>query len=446
VSEHDEPTLRHLATFVAESAVPPSAQHAARRTLANAACLVIGSATASAVEIATSVASSTGEPRSTILGRRDVCATPAAAFVMGIAAHIEDFDDTHLRTIIHPGSPVPPAVLALGERLDRTTADITDALAVGVEVMLRVGNGMSPSHFERGWHVTATLGHIGAAAAGARLLGLDADRTVHAIGLALQQAGGVQAVLGTMAKSFHPGRAAMNGCEAALLAAAGWRGPTPILEGALGFAAAHSDEADLAEMLVDLGTSWELETNAFKPYSCGIVAHPLIDAGIALRDVVPDVADIRSIHVLANPWVLVAMGLKEPAHGLESKFSAYHAMAAGYLHGHAGPGEFTDEVALEPTLTALRRRITIAADERVPRDAAVVTVTDAAGDEHDLSVEHATGSVDRPMTDAQLREKGRRELERTLPADRAVALLDVLFSPDPHSVGRLVELATPPTV
>lgn len=444
VGRPTEPVLDRLAGFVASASVPPGPQPAARRTIANAACLVVGSARAPAVEAAASLVEGVGSaPQATILGRPGAVAVPYAAFVMGIAAHIEDFDDTHLRTIIHPGAPVPPAAIALAERFDLDTGQLAEAVAVGVEVMLRIGNGMSPSHFERGWHMTATLGHIGAAATGSRLLGLDGERTTQAIGLALQQAGGAQAVLGTMAKSFHPGRAAMDGCEAALLAAQDWSSPRPILEGSEGFAAQHSDAPDLDEMLVDLGEHWELETNAFKPYSCGIVAHPLIDAGIALREQIDDPEELGAVAVRANPWVLVAMGLEEPSHGLESKFSAYHAMAAGYLLGRAGPPEFSTEVALDPDVIAVRRRITIVADEEVPRDSAEVTATRRDGREHRLTVEHATGSVERPMTDEQLREKGRRELERTLDADRADELLEALFDTTARPVRDVVALATP---
>lgn len=439
-----EPVLSELAAFVASAAVPEGPQHAARRTIANAACLMVGSANADAVRIAAGIVDQTGMPPSaTILGRRSSAAIPWAAFVMGIAAHVEDFDDTHLRTIIHPGAPVPPAALAVAEWLDRDTIDLAEAVAVGVEVMLRIGNGMSPDHGERGWHMTATFGHIGAAAVCARLLGLDARRTAHAVRLALVQAGGIQAVLGTMAKSFHPGRAAMDGCEAALLARHGWRCSEVSLEGPDGYAAGHCTDPDFEEITVQLGSVWELEANAFKPYACGIVAHPLIDAGLELRRRVEDATSIASIEVDANPWVLIAMGLEEPQHGLQSKFSAYHAMAAGILYGRAGPQEFSDEVVLDPALVDLRRRIVITADDHIERDAAVVRATDVDGGRHDIRIDHATGSVERPMSDDQLRAKGRRELLRTLEAPQAGELLDVLFDRRAHPVRDLVRLATP---
>lgn len=435
--------LPELAEFVATADVPEAPRHAARRTVANAACLIVGSAASVAVDTAAAVVEqlATAE-RATVLGRRMRVSVPWAGFLMGIAAHIEDFDDTHLRTIIHPGAPVPPAALAVAEWLDRDTNELADAVAVGVEIMLRVGNAMCPDHFQRGWHLTATLGHVGSAAACARLLGLGARRTAHAVGLSLLQAGGVQAVLGTMVKSFHPGRAALNGAEAALLAAQGWQAPDGTLDGPDGYVLNHSSNPDLGEFTVGLGSHWELETNAFKPYSCGIVAHPMIDAGIALRDVFDDASAIATIEVDANPWVLVAMGLEEPRHGLESKFSAYHAMAAGFLHGSAGPPEFSDDVVLDRATIDLRRRITIVADEDVPRDAAVVRATGTDGRRHDLRIDHATGSVELPMTDAQLREKGRRELLRRLDAPTATRVLDLLYDRDAHPVRDLAHLTS----
>ena len=433
--------MRELAGFVAEGDVPESALHAARRTVANATCLVIGSAGAPAVDQAAAMVDSLATPpRSPILGRDQRASVPWAAFVMGVAAHLEDFDDTHLRTIIHPGAPVPPAAIALGSNLGRDTVAVAVAVAVGVEAMLRLGNAICPQHFERGWHLTATMGPVGVAATAARLLELDAATTRHAMGLALVQAGGTQAVLGTMAKPFHPGRAALHGLEAANLAGQGLTLPSNVLEE---YAHAHSDTPDLSQVVVGLGSSWELESNAFKPYSCGIVAHPLIDGGIALRDRIPAAADIESIEVQANPWVLVAMGLEDPQHGLESKFSSYHAMAAGYLHGRAGPAEFSDELARDPELVALRRRIAITGDDRIPRDAAILAATDRSGRLHEIRIDHATGSIERPMTDDQLREKGRGELERRLSAAAAADLLDLLFDPGARQLDELTELATP---
>jgi len=444
VTAERDPVLMELSSFVAHGVVDADARHAARRTLANAVGLIVCAAQADAVRIAAAVVlASPGAPDATMPGRAGRMSAALAAFLGGIAAHYEDFDDTHLRTVAHPGAVVPPAVLALAQAIGADWHATLDAVAVGVEAMLRVGDGMSPDHLDRGWHVTATTGHLGAAAGCARLLGLDAPATAHAMGLALVTATGTQTVLGTMAKPFHPGRAARDGLEAALLAARGWQAPSGALEGDVGFASAHSTQPDLGRMIGELGIRWELASNAFKPYACGIVAHPSIDAGIALRALVPDPDDIATVELEVNPFTLTAMGLAEPGPGLEGKFSVHHATAVGYLVGRAGPDEFIDARVLDPAVISLRRRLRFTPIERIPRDAVDVVATTRDGAVHRFSIEHATGSVDRPMTDAQLRAKATAEIARTLSTDAAHALAERLFADGDGPVRDVVALATP---
>lgn len=439
-----DPVLMTLAAFVADGNVGADARHHARRALANAVGLMVGAAQADAVRIAAEVVlASPGAPEAIVPGRSGRMSAAAAAFLGGIATHYEDFDDTHLRTVAHPGAAVPPAVLALAQALDADWDATLDAVAVGIEVMLRVGDGMSPDHLDRGWHVTATTGHLGAAAGCARLLGLDAETAAHAMGLALVTATGTQTVLGTMAKPFHPGRAARDGVEAALLAARGWQAPSGALEGADGFAHAHSTDPDLALMIGELGSRWELASNAFKPYACGIVAHPSIDAGIALRALVPDPDDVATVELDVNPFTLTAMGLAEPGPGLEGKFSVHHATAVGYLVGRAGPDEFTDARVLDPAVIAIRQRIRFTPVERIARDAVDVVATARDGAVHRFSIEHATGSVDRPMTDEQLRAKAIAEMSRTLAEDAARILAGRLFADVDGAVRDVVALSTP---
>lgn len=442
-AEHD-PVLMTLAAFVADGAVDADARHAARRTLANAIGLMVGAAQADAVRIAAEVVlASPGAPEAAVPGRPERMSAGLAAFLGGIATHYEDFDDTHLRTVAHPGAAVPPAVLALAQAIDADWDRTLDAVAVGVEAMLRVGDGMSPDHLDRGWHVTATTGHLGAAAGCARLLGLDAETAAHAMGLALVIATGTQSVLGTMAKPFHPGRAARDGVEAALLAARGWQAPSGALEGPDGFAHAHSTSPDLPIMVEELGARWELASNAFKPYACGIVAHPSIDAGIALRSLVPDPDDVVSVELDVNPFTLTAMGLAEPGPGLEGKFSVHHATAVGYLVGRAGPDEFTDARVLDSAVIAIRQRLRFNPVERIARDAVDVVATARDGAVHRFSIEHATGSVDRPMTDEQLRAKAIAEMSRTLAEDAARILAGRLFADVDGAVRDVVALSTP---
>lgn len=395
--------------------ITPDAQHAALRTFANVVGLAVEASRHPAVEIAVAALADLGHvdpdpldgqgPECPVLGRPERFTAQAAALVTGMAMHVEDFDDTHLRTVIHPGAPVVAAALAVAEQTGASGRDLLTAITAGVEVACRVGNALGPGHFDRGWHLTGTMGHLGAAAAAGRLLGLDPERMRHALALAATQAAGTTEQLGTMSKSMHPGKAAADGLAAAQLAVAGFTGPPRPLEDPHGLAALLAPEPDLAEALARLGTSWEIEANAFKPYSCGIVSHPVIDAAIALRDELSDPRDIAAVEVVVRPVVLEVMGVVEPQDGLQSKFSVYHCFAVGFLDGGAGPAQYTDVRARDAAVVELRRKVRAVTDPEMPKDACRAVVHTTDGRTRTISVAHATGSVARPMTDDQLAAK-----------------------------------------
>ncbi|MGN6132017.1 MAG: MmgE/PrpD family protein, partial [Nocardioidaceae bacterium] len=379
--------------------LPASARHAARRTIANVLGLAAGACHHAAYKTAHAVLCEPATPeQATLLGRSERSSVTVAALLNGLAAHVEDFDDTHLRTVIHPGAPIVPAALAVAELVGASVGDLVDAVTVGVEICLRVGNGICPGHFDRGWHLTSTTGRFGAAAASGRLLGLRAEQLLVALGVAATEAAGLQEALGTMTKSLHPGKAAFDGVEAALLAQAGATGPERPIEGRRGFARTAAPQPDFEAMLEGLGQVWEIEQNAFKPYACGIVSHPVIDAAIALRAraATDEVADVV---VRTNPVVLDVMGVRDPASGLQSKFSAYHCFAVGFLDGAGGPRQFNDETARRLDVVDLRERVRVELDPAVAKDECFATLRTNDGRTLDHHVAHATASAASPMTD-----------------------------------------------
>ena len=398
-----------LARFASELTwddVPETTRAGARRTAGNVLGLAVGASRHDAVERAMRALTGLGlTGSSSVLGRPERFAVTWAPLVNGLAMHVEDFDDTHLRTVLHPGAPVVPAALAVAELRGLSGQDVLTAVVVGVEVASRVGNGLGTPHFDRGWHVTGTMGHLGAALAAGRLLGLDPERMRHALALAATQAAGHTEQLGSMTKSLHPGKAAADGVEAALLAAGGFTGPAGAIEGRRGLAALMAPGVDLDEVVRDLGSAWETDDNAFKPYSCGIVSHPVIDAAVVLRERGIDPARIRSVEAVVHPVVLDVMGVQEPESGLRSKFSVYHCFAIGLLDGVAGPAQYTDERAADPQVVELRRKVTATLDPSVAKDACTVRAQLEDGTTEEVVVEHATGSTARPMTDEQLRAK-----------------------------------------
>src|SRR3546814_21482 len=177
-----------------------------------------------------------GPRKATVLGRPEKLDALNAALLNGRTSHVRDYDDTHLKTIIHPAGPVASALLALAEIRPLSGRDLLTALIVGIEVECRIGNAVYPDHYDRGWHITGTAGVFGAAAAVGRAIGLDAQKMGWALGLAATQSAGLREMFGTMTKSFHPGRAAQNGAMAAFLAEAGYDSSEQALEAPRGLA------------------------------------------------------------------------------------------------------------------------------------------------------------------------------------------------------------------
>ena len=225
-----------------------------------------------------------------------------AAFVNGVSSHIFDYDDTHLKTIIHPAGPVASAILALTEYHPVNGTDFLNALVLGVETECRIGNAVFPDHYDRGWHITGTAGVFGAAAGAGKLLGLSEQQMVWALGLAASQPVGLRESFGSMNKSFNPGRAASNGLFAAILASKNFTSSDRMLEAKRGWANTISTKQDFQEITDGLGKRYESALNTYKPFACGIVMHPAIDAAIQLRNERQITADqVERIELRVNP-------------------------------------------------------------------------------------------------------------------------------------------------
>ena len=385
--------------------------------------------------------------QATVLGRDERVDMASAALLNGISSHTFDFDDTHLKTIIHPAGPVAAAALALGEHTGSSGRDLVDALVLGIDVACRVGNAIYPDHYDRGWHITGSTGMLGAAAACARLLRLDADRTTMALGIAASQPVGVREQFGSMTKPFHPGAAARAGLTAALMAKHGYTASVRALEAPRGLLQTFSTKCDWREIGDALGERFEISYNAYKPFACGIVIHPSIDGCVQLRDRDGLRADaIARVALKVHPLVLELTGKRTPRTGLEAKFSVYHACAAGILFGQAGEAEFEDDIVLRPDVIALRDRIDATADPGIAEDAAEVTVTLVDGRTLHAFVPHAIGSLERPMDDAALARKFHGLVDPVLGTARADTLLAMLATiaqaPDLHRLAAAARATT----
>jgi 2-methylcitrate dehydratase PrpD len=379
-----------------------------------------------------------------VLGRQERVDMASAALVNGITSHTFDFDDTHLKTIIHPAGPVASALLALAERQGSSGREIIDALVLGIDVSCRVGNMMYPEHYDRGWHITGSTGMLGAAAGCARLLKLDVQQTQMALGIAASQPVGMREQFGTMTKPFHPGGAARAGLMSALLASHGYTASPKALEAGRGFAQTVSTRNDWSQITGELGQRFEISFNTYKPFACGIVIHPSIDACAQLRGQGVRPGEVERIELKVHSLVLELTGRKEPADGLQAKFSVYHGCAAGLMFGHAGEDEFSDAVVNRPDMVALRRKVVATVDDSIDEAGVDVTAVLTDGRRVHVFVEHAIGSLQNPMTGALLEGKFHGLSDPILGAAQTSKLIEACWQVGAmKDVQALVALAVP---
>ena len=400
-----------LGNFVAGSHwddLPEALRHEARRSLLNFIGCALGVARTPPIEMAMRVLLPlSGADRVTVLGRDERLDPLGAAFINAVGGNLLDYDDTHLRTVIHPTAPVAPAVLALAEQRGLSGQDVLHAFLLGAEVECRVGNAVSPGHYARGWHITSTCGVFGAAAASARLLGLNAVQTWHALGIAASQSAGIVENLPSSAKNVSVGNSARNGLFAALLAEQGYEAAPAAIEGTLGWARAMGDVPSVADITDGLGEQWEMLLNTYKPYPCGIVMHSVIDACLALRrDHAVDPAEIEAVTV-SGDQLLLDRGDRVVSNDRDARVSIHHCAAVSFLFGAAGLREFSDALVHDPAVVALRGLTRAALDPASPRGASTATVRMTDGRVLTKTVLHAQGSAEYPLPDAAIEAKAR---------------------------------------
>lgn len=448
-ADHNAPPITQiLANFVAthpSRGWSDTVDHEAHRTFMNWLGCAVGAAHHEAADAALAAVNLLQpSPQATVLGRLEKVDMASAALVNGITSHTFDFDDTHLKTIIHPAGPVASAVLALAEHTGSTGREVIDALVIGIDVSCRVGNAMYPDHYDRGWHITGSTGTLGAAAACARLLRLDVQQTAMALGIAASQPVGMREQFGTMTKPFHPGGAARAGLMSALLASQGYTASPKALEAPRGMMQTVSTKNDWNEITGELGQRFEISFNSYKPFACGIVIHPSIDACAQLRaqGVTPE--QVERIELKVHSLVLELTGKKEPVDGLQAKFSVYHGCAAGLTFGRAAEDEFADALVTRDDMVALRRKVVATVDDSIDEASADVTAVLLDGRRVHVFVEHAIGSLQNPMSDSQLEAKFQDLSDPVLGAGQTSELINACWAlGQATNVAAVVALATP---
>ena len=388
--------------------LPDAVAHEARRCFANVLGTALGASHSTEIDAICRAGVVLGAAEISVLGRHETLDRFFGASALGFAAHFDDFDDTHLETVIHPGAATMGALYALGLCMDVAPERALVGMALGVEAQLRIGMSMTPSHYDLGWHITGTCGVIGAAIGAGILLGLDERALGYAMQIAVTMSLGQREAFGTPVKPYHAGKAASNGLLSAMLARNGVSDGRDLLTDAHGYFALLSDSWNTAWIAPgDLGHRWVILDNTYKPFPCGIVAHPAIEAAtkLFLEFGAPEPGDIERVSVGCNPLVVELMGRRFASTGLESRFCAIHGVAVGLLMGRAGLAEFSDAMSIDPLVVQLRDRTTLVPDELHSRQAATVTVHLKDGSTRVHHVSEAEGSRERPLSDAQLREK-----------------------------------------
>src|ERR1044071_848417 len=362
-----------LAEGAQRAKLSPAMAAVAERLLVDVAGLCVAARKADYVQAA--LAAWEADGRCTAIGHARTLDAAGAAFVNGTAAHGEDFDDTFEGGPVHSGAVIIPAVLATAERHGVSGKAALEGIAVGIEIMCRLGLVAPKMGHKAGVQPTAVFGAMGAAAAVGKALGLNKKQIVDAFGVVGSMASGIIEYLaeGPWTKRMHAGWAAQSGMRAALFARSGFSGPRTVFEGSHGFfhGFANTTKGDFDAVTGDFGTRWIGQTLAFKLYPCGTLTHPYIDCarrigarGIKPDDVVMMVCDVGegTGHRLWEPLA----AKQTPRNGYAGKFSQPYCIAAGFIRGNVGLSDFSDEAVHEPAVLALARKVRYRIDPKNP--------------------------------------------------------------------------------
>lgn len=339
------------------------------------------------------------------------CSTPMAILADGAAGSMLEMDDVHRDALLHPAPVVIPAALGAARATGSQVRQLLAGIVAGYEIMIRIGRSMGTGHY-RYWHPSSTCGAFGAASAAGRVLGLDKQQTVSALGNAGSRTGGLWQMRHepVPTKAMHTALAAHSGWLAADLAARGFAGPRTLLEGDQGLLAATAPNAEPARML-EPAEDWLLHQVSFKPWPACRHAHPAIDALLALE---PNLAaeDVNTIRVKTFQAAIDFCDNATPHTQLQARFSIQHALAAALVHGRPALEHYEDAVIGDPRVANLRSRISVGADEHInarfpAHYGARVEVRRGDGSVVKAGVADAWGDPECPLSDEELADKAR---------------------------------------
>ncbi len=438
--------LAHYATATTLADIPPAVRHEGVRAFHNwLGCAFSGAQGAPMLTALAAIRDLDMPAQASVLGHDLRVDVQSAALLNGLSSSLNAFDDTHLASVIHPTGPVAAAALALAEQRRISGEEFLLALILGIEIECRMANVLTapPARGNVGFYMTGIVGGIGAAVACGRLLGLDERQMTMALGIAASHASGFREAHATMSLGYIPGHAARTGLFAALLAAKGFTNSDVALEGVKGFANVFADPPNLAAATAGLGDDFEILRNAYKPYPCGIVIHPQIDACLEIATSAGfDPYAIERVELTVEPLTLTLCHRPEPENAMQAVVSLYHWAAAALLHRRAGLDEGVDAMVRDPDMIALRRRIQATPDAALAREEAKAIVFLKDGRRLTAHVAQCRGSLARPMMDVELQQKFLAQASRTIPPAQAQTLAELCWKlPELADVGGEIRAA-----
>lgn len=439
-----------IANYVFQSSgneMSPAVLHEAKRSLMNYFAVAFAAGNDETISKAIMVLSRfSANSVAAILGRNLNTDMLNAAALNAMAANVFDFDDTHIPTIIHPTAPVAAAILALSQTQKISGSHFLQALILGMEIECRIGNAISPAHYSRGWHITSTCGVFGSAMAAGKLLNLSAEQLNWALGSASAQASGLVETLGTMSKSMSVGNAARNGLLSAILAEHDFSGPDFPLDGERGFLKVFGESPNLESLVSGLGSQWEVLNNTYKPYPCGVVLNPVIQACLGLhyqfKALAGDIQSLEYVELTGNPLLRQRTDRPNIRKGRESQVSAQHAVGVCLLRGKAGLPEFSDEAVGDSQVRAVGEKLRFIDDASMSIDSVKVRFKTQNQPAAVIEIAHAKGSLADPLTDSDLEKKLHELAAYGKPGYKPQALIDQIWVIEKmDDIGQLMVLA-----
>lgn len=365
---------------------------------------------------------------SVLLGRLSRTMPDLAALLNCIAASVHAFDDTHADSIVHASSVVGSAVIAMSGSIPRPVSGqmLLEAFACGVELMCRLSKAISAprAQIDRGWSQSGLTGSIGSAAACSKLMGASRDELLRSMGIAASLASGLRVAHGTMTMHLVPANAAHLGVQAASLSRQGFTGPVDGLEGRHGFLRLFCSNPEASWLIDDWDARFEIRSNMFKAYPCGIVIHPVIDACLRLHQQLrPAATAIKAVQIVVSPAAAKLADRMDPTNEFQAQVSLQHWASAVLLHGKAGIAEGLLKTVQDPTVRKLRTRCAVRPSDGLSVDAADVRVTLRDGSRRRCVIGHCKGSVANPLTKEELTLKFLEQASRVLGVRRASHVL-----------------------